>query len=56
MCAAVLKSATGFDLQPLEDAADLKLNAQPVLQPAQLADGDRIQLGNYILQFHEPLD
>jgi len=56
LCAAIVKSATGFDLEPLEDAIDLKLNAQPVLAAACLNDGDRIQLGNYILLFREPLD
>jgi len=56
LCAAIRKSATGFDLEPLEDSVDLKLNARPLSKPERLTDGDRIQLGAYILQFHEPLE
>jgi pSer/pThr/pTyr-binding forkhead associated (FHA) protein len=56
LCAAVVKSATGYDLELMQDARDVKVNARPVLGATRLSDGDRIQLGNYILLFHEPLD
>jgi len=56
LCAAVVKSATGFDLEPMEDAGDLKLNARPVARAARLSGGDRIQLGNYIVVFHAAME
>jgi pSer/pThr/pTyr-binding forkhead associated (FHA) protein len=56
LCAAVVRSATGFDLEPLEDSGGLKLNARPVVRATRLSGGDRIELGNYIVVFHAAMD
>jgi len=55
LCAAIDRSDAGFELEALEDAGPLKVNAQPVVGKLHLKDGDRIMWGSYILQFRESM-
>ncbi len=54
-CAVVTRGEDSFELQPLSPSITVKVNASAVTGPVHLEDEDRIQIGNYIVQFREPL-